>query len=184
MKTFLSGIAVALIAVIAAFYLNHKSPDIRYQLSSPVPIAAAEGQPPMNVQQLEVANLGTAISQKIQVQLRKPAAQVNVLKDSMSDSYSQYTTANGVEVVYDALAPAHAFKVILTLAGSTLEPQDVLIRDQEGVANPILSTEHIIAYRMHPSPFAVGRVVLLEFLTMAGDRSPPPHSAVASKSDT
>lgn len=137
MKTFFSSLLVLLIGIAVTLYLNRKSPELRYQLSSPIPIGGTE---PKNVQQLEIANVGNAIAQKVQIQVQKRIADLQVIKDSEADTYKQFARGDGVELVYDSLPPGRTVKVIFTLAGTTLEPADVTIRHQEGEARPALSS--------------------------------------------
>lgn len=137
MKTFFSSLFIVLIGIAVTLYVNRKSPELRYQLSSPIPIGGTE---PKNVQQLEIANVGNAIAQKVQIQVRKKIVDLQVIKDSEADTYKQFARGDGVELVYDSLPPGRTVKVIFTLAATTLEAADVTIRHQEGEARPALSS--------------------------------------------
>jgi hypothetical protein len=125
----------ALLVALFAYYLNLRSPDLAFQLSSPIDVETSSADaPPKIVQQIEVLNTGNAVAQKVQIRIRKPVGAITLTKDSEGDKYEQFKLPQGgVELDYEALRPAGRIKVSLT-GGEPLIEQDLDIRHQDGVA--------------------------------------------------
>jgi hypothetical protein len=135
MKTILAILAtvVPLVAVVLAWHLaNSSAPDLRYQLSSPIEIPTSIGTR-TSTQQIEVANIGKASAQPVQIKIKKKVNKPVVIKDSEADNYREFDNPTGsVELVYDNLRPNGRLKVVT--AGDALTDQDLEIRDQTGPA--------------------------------------------------
>jgi len=141
MKQAVVTVLTAVAAVMLTYYLNLKSPDLRYQLSIPIELEAGTPGTLSVVQQLEIANLGNAVAEKIQVKIRNDVGSLRVTKDSESDIYQQFESSNGAtELVYDSLRPAGRFQIVLT-GGQRLLEEDVEIRDLGGFAKPAFASE-------------------------------------------
>lgn len=69
-------ILAPLVAVVLAYYLYLKKPDIRYQVSSPIPTETAGKV----VQEIDVGNAGNAVAQKIDIKIRKPVGKLTIIK--------------------------------------------------------------------------------------------------------
>src|SRR6476620_4196432 len=102
---FVSGIISAVLVVLFGYYLNLKSPELAYQLSGPITVdASPPGATPRIVQQIEIANTGNAVAQKVQVRIRKSVGMITVTKDSESDTYQQFKVPEGgTELDYESL---------------------------------------------------------------------------------
>ena len=135
---------------------TERPPDLRYQLSSPIPTGAGT----QNVQQLEIANVGNAVAQRVQVQVRKKIGDVSVIKDSEADTYKQYPKGEGIEVVYDSLPPGGTVRMIFTFTGTSLGAGDLSIRHQEGVARAALASTPTPWYQIGLDSFLLLSMVL------------------------
>jgi hypothetical protein len=106
MKTFFGLLISGLVVAAFAYYLTLKSPDVRYQLSTPISVGTDALGPSRIVQQIEVANLGNAVAQKVQVKLKKSISKLTVSPDSSGDTFKEFDSAGATELIYDSLRPA------------------------------------------------------------------------------
>ena len=136
-------IAGAMLALFA-YYLNQKTPELVYQLSSPITIEQPSGGLPRIVQQIEIANKGNALAPKVQIKTKKALGTITVTKDSEGDNYQELKTADGgTELDYDPLRPAGRVKISV-VGGDPLTEQDLDIRYLNGAAKPALTSERTI----------------------------------------
>jgi hypothetical protein len=139
LKQFFLGLTSAIIVAAFVYNLNLKSPDLRYQLSSPIDVDASD--PRKVVQQIEIANTGNAVAHKVQIKIRKAVGTMALTKDSESDNYQQFKLPpGGTELDYDSLRPAGRIKISLS-GGDPLTEQDLEIRHQDGLAKSALTSE-------------------------------------------
>jgi hypothetical protein len=140
MKGFLGLLISGLFVAAFVYYLNLKSPDVRYQLSTPITTGTDAAGTLRVVQQIEVANLGNAVAQKVQVKLKKSIGKPTVMPDSRGDTFQQFDSAGSTELIYDALRPAGRFQIVLSDA-APLSDQDIEVRHLEGIAKPALGSQ-------------------------------------------
>src|SRR5579864_6442139 len=112
MKQLSIGLLTGLVILVAGYYLNLKTPDVRYQLSSPIPTDVAD--PTKVVQQIEITNIGRAVARRVQIKIKKSVGKVTVFKDSQSDNYTVFDSARMTEVIYDSLRPAGRIQIGLS----------------------------------------------------------------------
>jgi len=140
----LVGLALFLITQAVA----RKAAELRFQISSPIALdpSSPDGTRKL-VQQIEVANVGNAVSDRIQITIHKPVASVTVEKDSQADKHETIPTRDGVELRYDSLRPEGRIRVVFTAADAVKE-QDLQIRDQERLATPALQSGDTLLSRV------------------------------------
>ena len=141
----LGGLVTSVIVLLLGYYLNHlKSPDVRYQLSSPITVEAATGMPPKLVQQIEIANSGSATAQRVQVRMQKSVGTITLSKDSEGDKSEQLKIpSGGTELDYEALRAGGRIKISL-VGGDPLTDGDLEVRSQDGLAKRALASENPI----------------------------------------
>jgi hypothetical protein len=160
MKQFFLTLTSGIVIVAVGYYFNLKSPNLRYQLSSPIEVdASATGRPRTVVQQIEIANTGNAVAQKVQIKIRKAVGTITLTKDSQSDKSEQFTLSpEGTELDYDSLRPAGRIKISL-IGGDPLAELDVEIRDENGLGKAALTSESRIGN-------AIGNVIFWGLLIL------------------
>jgi hypothetical protein len=131
---------VPIVAVALGFYLNRRAPDVRYQLTTPIPVEAGGMDALKSVQLLEVANLGNAPAQKLRIQVKKKVGSVNVVPNSMADAYKQYDTGSATELVYETLPPQGRFRWIFTTTNGGVTDQDLTVSHLDGLGQSALTS--------------------------------------------
>ncbi|MGA2885991.1 MAG: hypothetical protein ABSE80_12690 [Halobacteriota archaeon] len=106
MKQILIGVIVALAGVFAAYYLNQKSADVRYDLSRPITLDNSNPKKVVIAQQIEIANSGNAVAQKLRIRIANQIKILSFIKDSQADKSEQFIDNLGAtEILYDELRP-------------------------------------------------------------------------------
>jgi hypothetical protein len=132
---------VPIVAVGFGFYLNRRAPDVRYQLTTPIPVEAGGIDALKSVQLLEVGNRGNAPARKLRIQIKKQVGAVNVVPNSMADAYKQYDTSSATELVYETLPPQGRFKWIFTTTSGGVTEQDLTVSHLEGLGQSALTSD-------------------------------------------
>jgi hypothetical protein len=140
MKQMLYALVPLLAAAAFTYYINQKGPDLRYQLSRPIPMETEGTASAKVVQQIEIANVGKAVAQKLQVKIKKAVGKLTVLKDSQSDNYARFDAAGSTELMYDSLQPSGRVQIVLS-GGEPLAEQDVEVRHLQGPARLALTSQ-------------------------------------------
>lgn len=162
--TLISALASAVIAVLLTFYLsNLKHSDVHYQLSRPIPAEVAGTSGPTIVQQIEIANLGTAVAERLQVKIGKKIEQLTVVKDSAADKFTRFDGAQSTEVDYDALRPTGRVQIVL-MGGQAISDGDLVVRDLSGPAKPALAVQTSPWSKL---PYFVAIVVVLLYFYLS-----------------
>jgi hypothetical protein len=144
MKQFIVPLSSAIIVALLIYYLNRRSAELRYQMSSPIDVDASVAGPTKIGQQIEVANAGNATAQRVQIRVRKAVGTIRLTKDSESDKYEQFQLQpEGVEIDYDSLRTGGRIKISIT-GDSALAEQDLDIRYQDGLGKPALASERSV----------------------------------------
>jgi hypothetical protein len=131
---------VPIVAVAFGVYLNRRAPDVRYQLTTPIPVETVSTDALKSVQLLEVGNLGNSPAQKLRIQIRKKVGSLNVVPNSMADTYKQYDTDSATELVYETLPPQGRIKWIFTSNGGVTE-QDLTVSHLDGLGRAALTSD-------------------------------------------
>ena len=131
---------VPIVAVAFGVYLNRRAPDVRYQLTTPIPVETVSTDALKSVQLLEVGNLGNSPAQKLRIQIRKKVGGLNVVPNSMADTYKQYDTDSATELAYETLPPQGRIKWIFTSNGGVTE-QDLTVSHLDGVGRAALTSD-------------------------------------------
>src|ERR1039458_7435527 len=131
---------VPIVAVAFGVYLNRRAPDVRYQLTTPIPVETVSTDALKSVQLLEVGNLGNSPAQKLRIQIRKKVGGLNVVPNSMADTYKQYDTDSATELAYETLPPQGRIKWIFTSNGGVTE-QDLTVSHLDGLGRAALTSD-------------------------------------------
>lgn len=138
MKSILSFlVALGIPAAFWNYYLK-EAPDVRYSISTSIPLAFEEGVNAKHtrneyVQQIEVANSGKGEAKKIVIKLPGSISQFYLSKHSSSEESVIKNNPNGFELSYPSLPPSASFQ--LTVKTNTdLAAQQVDVFHQAGKA--------------------------------------------------
>ena len=132
---------VPVVAVAFGVYLNRRASDVRYQLTTPIPVEAGGVDTLKAVQLMEVGNLGNAPCQKLRIQIRKKVGTLNVVPNSMADAYKQYDTGAATEIVYETLPPQGRLKWVFTTTNGGVTEQDLTVSHLDGVGQSALTSD-------------------------------------------
>lgn len=130
-----------IVAVAFGVYLNRRAPDVRYQLTTPIPVEVGGMDALKSVQLMEIGNLGNAPAQKLRVQVKKKVGVLSVVPNSMADTYKQYDTNSTTELVYETLPPQGRFKWIFTTTSGGVTEQDLTVSHLDGLGQAALTSD-------------------------------------------
>lgn len=125
---------VTLMGAYYAFYLSRATVDLKYTLSERI-VISTQGE---SVQQLEIKNLGNASAEKIVINLAGDIQTYSIIKNVESDIVQEFSTSDGLQIVYPDLPPQSSIKIALTSIGK--DGCKVLINHSKGVAKEALSS--------------------------------------------
>ncbi|MBI9113042.1 hypothetical protein [Maridesulfovibrio ferrireducens] len=146
-------LVVTVVAGIILYDYQREEPDLRFTLSDSIPTSFFTAGKTANIQQLEIANVGDKVAEKITIKVNGKVQHYQLNKLSRSDKVDEFKSRTGIEIVYPELPPEGKISIILS--------SDVAIYE---------SNVHI-AYRNGQASKAFGqdgRVSLIEFLVFWG----------------
>ncbi len=142
----LAALFVAAFSAIFVYYLNEKSPDLRYSLSERIPVSFAtndgkviENKTQEVVQQLEVRNVGNLKAENILVKIHGDITGHFLNKHSATDESKITIQPRTFEVQYPALPPGASFQLSFKTIGDGVATQQVAVSDSSGKAQEALS---------------------------------------------
>jgi len=125
---------VTLIGAYYAFYLSRSTVDLKYTLSERI-VINAQGE---SVQQLEIKNLGNTSAEKIVINLIGDIKIHSITKNVENDKVQEFSTSDGIQIVYPDLPPQSSIKIALTSIGR--DGCMVSVSHGKGIAKEALSS--------------------------------------------
>ncbi len=140
MRNLILGLIVAVVGGMALWYLQRRTPDITYYVSSPIPIPG-QGDEAAFAHQIKVSNTGSALAARITVRFPGTRADHQIQKWRETDEVKVELSKNETEIEYPELPPGGEFTVNIKSADSLSLPQSVKVFHQNGAARPAFSRE-------------------------------------------
>ena len=137
MKTLLAiiaSIAVPILVVFLAYYLNKEKAELRYTLSESIPTELLAESSAESIQQLTIKNTGSVIARKIQIKITDDVCGHDIVKYSATDSVEIVKSKGYFEMIYPELPPQGDFKVVLKSSGGGIDKSDLDITYDKGKA--------------------------------------------------
>jgi len=161
MKTlkWIIGLSIPIIAVLLAYTLNKKSPDVRYTLSKGISITSFQEVPiqpagdKISVQELVVKNLGNNKAENIQIKIRGKVIKYDLIKNFASDEPKIIRNDDIFNLLYPGLPPAGSFTLIFSSRGSGVWGDEISISDQNGLCKQAFSQSKISLGEIFSSVF-------------------------------
>ena len=110
MKTFIISVVATIIAGLVVYYVSLEKPNLIYAVTEPITIQ--ENDSKIDLQQLEVKNIGKREAQKIRVLIKIPIISYELFKYSKADTVDVFKSPDSIELVYSELPSQGSFKLI------------------------------------------------------------------------
>jgi hypothetical protein len=110
LKTFIITVVATIIAGLVVYYVSMEKPDVIYAITEPITIQEKDSK--IDLQQLEVKNVGKTEAQKIRVLIKVPIISYELFKYSKADVVDVFESTDSIELVYSELPSQGSFKLI------------------------------------------------------------------------
>jgi len=110
LKTFIITVVATIIAGLVVYYVSMEKPDLIYAITEPIIIQ--ENDSKIDLQQIEVRNVGKTEAKKIRVLIKIPIISYELFKYSKADVVDVFKSTDSIELVYSELPSQGSFKLI------------------------------------------------------------------------